>query len=38
VAGGGTIMIHTGYENNVSLTNSYNGTVIVAAQPIPKAK
>jgi hypothetical protein len=34
----GYIQIHTGFENNVTLTNAYNGTVIVAAQPIPKAK
>jgi hypothetical protein len=32
------IQIHTGFENNVTLTNAYNGTVIVAAQPIPKVK
>ena len=38
VATGGYIQIHTGFENNVTFTNAYNGTVIVAAQPIPKAK
>jgi len=38
IATGGYIPIHTGFENNVTLTNAYNGTVIVAAQPIPKAK
>lgn len=38
VATGGYIQIHTGFENNVTVTNAYNGTVIVSAQPIPKAK
>jgi hypothetical protein len=38
IATGGYIQIHTGFENNVTLTNAYNGTVIVAAQPIPKVK
>jgi hypothetical protein len=37
-AAGATVMVHTGYESNVTLTNAYNGTVTVAAQPIPKAK
>jgi hypothetical protein len=31
------VTIHTGTENNVTLTNAYNGIVTVAAQPIPKA-
>ena len=35
---GGGFQIHTGVENNVSITNAYNGTVTVLAQPIPKAK
>jgi hypothetical protein len=32
------VSIHTGHEDNVTLTNAYNGTVTVAAQPIPKVK
>jgi len=32
------VTVHTGFENNVTLTNAYNGTVTVAAQPIPKVK
>jgi hypothetical protein len=38
LATGGYIEIHTGSENNITMTNAYNGTIIVAAQPIPKAK
>jgi hypothetical protein len=38
IATGGYVQIHTGFENNVTFTNAYNGIVIVAAQPIPKAK
>ncbi len=32
------IQVHTGFENTVSLTNAYNGTVSVAAMPMPKAQ
>ena len=38
LATGGYIQIHTGSENSVTMTNAYNGTIIVAAQPIPKSK
>jgi hypothetical protein len=32
------VQIHSGFENNVTFTNAYNGIMIVAAQPIPKPK